>query len=120
MISNKLKFLYLLDFVSQGPELKIDYMKTKKSIFGVMLSSTIGAAIIFLFFYLGIDIIYKQNPSLISIEQSLKTPEIKTLNNTNFVLGLKIVDFNINKLDFRKHISLKVFNENYYLRNTDQ
>lgn len=83
------------DFCSIGPELRINNSRTLKSVVGGLVSMIILLVVIFLVFYLGRDIIYKEKPSLLTIDRSLDTPIYKELNNTNFIIGLKVVDYDI-------------------------
>lgn len=106
------------DYCSIGPELRLENSKIKKSFLGGLLSIIIGLLIVFLTIYLGIDIIYKENPNILVIEENIKEPIFYEFNSSNFFIGYRFAYKDISTVpDFDTYFDIKFYS--YYQDNSD-
>lgn len=91
--------LKAIDFVSDYPKFHINKQQRLKSSIGGFLSMVTFLSAAFLFWFLGYDIIYKQNPKVIMKEEvtDISTRQIFDRNNT--YLGL-LVQNEVDSLSF--------------------
>ena len=80
------------DYVSLGPELRLNNSKTKKSYLGAILSVFIALLVLALTVYLGKDIFLRESPNLLTIEENLSSPIYYYFNATNYIFGWKLTD----------------------------
>lgn len=103
-------YIYLIDFCSTGPELKIQGDTKKKSILGVIVSLIIAFIMIFLVIYLGLDVVQKKKPSVIISNISGKEPTFLELTSKNLLLGWKVTDNDGNTIDSEGYLTIDVVN----------
>lgn len=85
-------FFNLIDFCSAGVQLRLNGNTRHTSNLGGFVSLLVLLAVLFLIFYLGLDIVLKEKPRLIISEVEQNEPTQYNLTSKDFMFGFKIVD----------------------------
>lgn len=103
-------FLHLIDFCSAGVELKMNGKDRQTSLIGGTVSLLVMMAVLFLIFYLGLDIVLKEKPRLIISEVENTSPTFSNLTSKDFMFGFKIVNSENKKIDYTNYIDIVIMN----------
>lgn len=105
-----INFFNLVDFCSPGVELRMNGSTGQKSIIGGVVSLLVLIAVLFLIFYLGIDIVLKEKPRLIVSEIENTLPTFYNLTAKDFMFGFKIVDSTNVKVNYENYLDIIIMN----------
>lgn len=101
-----------IDFCSNKPELLIDKRSNKKSLIGGLISLLIVLTMIFLSFYLGIDMIRRKKPKVVLSEILPENPTIYNLTTKDYMIGHKIVDIDNNPFpNYKEYLDILVLKQ---------
>lgn len=88
-----------LDFSSQSPQFFIQKDSRLKSTFGGLVSLIVIGVVLFFVWYLGYDIVYKQNPIVLMKEENLPISNQHQFNNHTAFIGLLVENEDVGKVD---------------------
>lgn len=115
-----LEMLRKLDFSSQNPQFFIQKESRLKSIFGGTISLTVVSVVLFFVWYLGYDIVYKQNPIVLMKEENLPVSNQHQFNNNTAFIGLLVENEDVGKVDDLYKILSFTLTHYLYKKNSDQ
>lgn len=101
---------HLIDFCSAGVQLRVNGKDRQTSIIGGLVSLLVMMAVLFLIFYLGLDIVLREKPRLIISEVENTLPTFYNLTSKDFMFGFKIVNSENLKVDYENYIDIKIMN----------
>lgn len=88
-----------LDFSSQNPQFFIQKESRLKSTFGGLISVFVISVVLFFVWYLGYDIVYKQNPIVLMKEENLVVSNQHQLNNNTAFIGMLVENEDVGKVE---------------------
>lgn len=108
------------DFTSQSPQFFIQKEARLKSTFGGLISLTVISVVLFFIWYLGYDIVYKQNPIVLMKEDNLGVSYQHKFKNSTAFIGLLVENEEVNAVNELEKVLSFSLKHSYYHKNSDK